>query len=73
MELTTVQAAAALGLSVQAVRNHVASGRLPARRHGVRQYYRFREADLREFSIRYAYPLVEGVEESRTVGEMQTA
>lgn len=59
MELTTAQAAAALGLSVQAVRNHVLAGRLPARRHGFRQFYRISEQDLRAFAARYSYPIEE--------------
>ena len=59
MELTTAEAAAAVGMSEQSLRNHVLSGRLPARRHGIRGYYRVREDDLREFSEKYRYPIVE--------------
>ena len=59
MELTTPQAAAALGLSEQAVRDHVTAGRLVARRHGFRKTYKFREEDVREFATKYQYVIDE--------------
>jgi excisionase family DNA binding protein len=59
MEFTTAQAAAALGLSEQTVRNHVLAGRLQARRHGFRALYRISEAQLRDFAHKYNYPVDE--------------
>ncbi|MCC6170045.1 MAG: helix-turn-helix domain-containing protein [Caldilineaceae bacterium] len=58
-ELNTPQVAGVLGLTEQSIRNHVHAGRLTARRHGVRRYYRVRVADLRAFADRYNYPLDE--------------
>lgn len=57
MEISTVEAGAALGMSDQAVRDHIAAGRLPARRHGFRGLYRVRVDDLRAFAARYDYVL----------------
>ncbi len=59
LELNTSQAAGVIGLSEQAIRNQVLAGRLPARRHGIRGFYRITVDDLRAFAARYSYQLDE--------------
>ena len=55
MELTTAQAGAALGLSDQAIRDHIAAGRLSARRHGIRGLLKISVDDLWLFARQYNY------------------
>lgn len=55
MEISTVQAGAALGLTDETIRNHIAAGRLPARKHGFRGLLKVRVDDLREFARLYNY------------------
>jgi len=52
-------AAKMMGQCDQAIRNHVAAGRLPAERIGMRRYYRIKLADLRALAEKYNYPLNE--------------
>jgi hypothetical protein len=59
MELSTTKCGLALGMTNQAVRDHIAAGRLLARRVGVRREYRVHVADLRAFAARYDYELNE--------------
>lgn len=55
MELTTRQAGRMLGLSPQAVRNHVEAGRLPVRKHGIKGVFKVEDSDIREFAAKYNY------------------
>ena len=48
-----------IGLSDQAIRDHVAAGRLPAQRVGVRGLYRIRISDLSTLAEKYNYPFDE--------------
>ena len=59
MELTAAQAGEAIGLSHQAIRNHVEAGRLIARRHGIRRSVRVDVGDLRTFAQKYNYRINE--------------
>lgn len=56
-ELSTADAAAALSLTQQSIRQHIKAGRLPAVRRGVRGVFWIREIDLLVFAKRYNYPV----------------
>lgn len=55
MEISSVEAGRALGMSDQAIRDQVDAGRLRARRHGMRRLLRIRVDDLRAFARQYNY------------------
>lgn len=55
MELSTSEAGAAIGMSDQAIRDHIDAGRLPARRHGMKGLYKVKVDDLRAFARQYNY------------------
>lgn len=59
MELTTAEAGAALRMSDQSVRDHIAAGRLNARKHGIRGLLKINIEDLRSFALQFGYPLDE--------------
>lgn len=59
MEVTTSQAGRAVGLTSQAVRDHINAGRLPATRVGVKGVYRILVNDLCRFAREYRYRLDE--------------
>jgi hypothetical protein len=59
IELDCPQVAKVLGLCEQTVRNHALAGRLPARRHGLRGFYRVTVPDVRRFAETYHYVLDE--------------
>lgn len=59
MQLTTAQAATALGIAEQTIRDHVIAGRLPATRATFRRFYRIDADDLRRFAETYTYTLDE--------------
>ena len=45
-----------IGLTGQAIRDHVAAGRLPCQRVGVRRLYRIDIDDLKALADKYNYP-----------------
>lgn len=55
MELSTVEAGAAIGLSDQAIRDHIAAGRLAARKHGMKGLFKIKADDLRAFARQFGY------------------
>lgn len=55
MEITTAEAGAALGISRETIRLHVAEGRLPARKQGIRGILKIQVDDLREFARQFGY------------------
>ena len=55
MELSTAEAGAAIGLSNQAIRDHIAAGRLSAREHGMKRLLKIKVDDLRAFARQYGY------------------
>ena len=57
MEINASQAGQALGMTDQAVRDHVNAGRLKARRVGMRRIYTIRVEDLKDFARKYSYDL----------------
>jgi hypothetical protein len=59
MELTAAQAGMVLGMSDEAIRNHITAGRLAARRHGIRGLYKIMVTDLRSFARQYNYTVDE--------------
>lgn len=59
MQLTTAQAATALGIAEQTVRNACEAGRLRATRVGFRRLYRIEPVDLRHFAAAYNYTVDE--------------
>jgi hypothetical protein len=58
-ELTTAQAGQAIGLTRQAMWNHIEAGRLRCVRRGVRGLVKIDVDDLRRFCSRYLYDLDE--------------
>jgi len=60
MQLSTAQAAAALGIAEQTVRDACNAGRLRACRVGFRRLYRIAADDLRAFTAEYNYSVDEG-------------
>lgn len=56
-ELTTMEAGEALGMTDQAVRDHIHAGRLNARRVGVRRQFLISEDELRRFAAKFNYDL----------------
>ena len=55
MELSTTEAAHALRLSDEWIRQSIAAGNLHARRIGIRGIFRIQLADLRKFAAQYNY------------------
>jgi hypothetical protein len=55
MELSTYEAAAAIDVSHQTIKNHVGAGRLRARRHGMKRLIKIQVEDLRAFARQYNY------------------
>jgi hypothetical protein len=58
-QISSPAAAAIIGLSDQAIRDHIAAGRLPAQRVGVRGLYKIQLSDLRDLAEKYNYPFDE--------------
>lgn len=56
-ELTTTEAGKSLGMTDQAVRDHIHAGRLDARRIGMRRQFMISEQELRRFAQEYNYDL----------------
>lgn len=57
--VSSEQAGAILGLTGQAIRDHIAAGRLHAERVGVRGLYKIQLSDLRALAEKYNYPFDE--------------
>jgi hypothetical protein len=69
MELTTAEAGAAIAVSDETIRNHIAAGRLLARKHGFRGLLKIKIDDLRAFAHKHNYI----VDEEYLAGLKQTA
>jgi len=59
MELSTLEAGTAIGVSRETIRLDVVAGRLPARKHGIRGALKIELDALRQFARAYGYQVDE--------------
>ena len=57
--ISSTMAAKIVGLSDEAIRNHIQAGRLPAERVGMKGWYRIQIADVKALAKRFNYPMNE--------------